>query len=246
MMYISLAIIIVVITVLFLVLKKNNKELFSDTPQCVAGNDECTEYYLLVSTITNYLDEIVFNLLFHNDDLKNHLKAIYSKASDDKKITILKNKIKEFIDLNNDKIDIKTNHIVPNTFYEFDIHNSLSEEYNGYLSDDQIKEKNKLLKKIGENDEIKSNLIKFNLINCCLECMRSDLIKIVNANIPELSNDLDENILIIITYLITTNPDFSGNYILSPIEVDTDSKLNSFKEIIKTRGKMLNNITGTL
>lgn len=245
MMYISLFIIIVVIIVLFLVLKKNNKELFSDTPQCVAGNEECTKYYLLVSTITNYLDEIVFNLLFHNDDLKNHLKSLYNKSSDDKKISILKNEIKEFIDLNKDKIDINAdpniNHNVPNTFYEFDIYNSLSEEFNGYLSDDQIKKKNELLQEIGDDDQI-----KFNLINCCLKCIRSDLNKIVNANIPELSNDLDENILIIITYLITTNPDFSGNFNFSPIQIDTDSKLNSFKEIIKKRGKLLNNITGTL
>ena len=137
--YISLFIIIVVIIVLFLVLKKNNKELFSDTPQCVAGNEECTKYYLLVSTITNYLDELVFNLLFHNDDLKNHLKSLYNKASDDTKITILKDKITEFIDLNKEDVDINTYHNVKNTFYEFDIYNSLTKEYNGYLSKIKLK-----------------------------------------------------------------------------------------------------------
>lgn len=252
MNYISIIIIFVTILILYCVLKTTE---FFPLP-CVDNIENCKTYKSLVVSIMGYLYDIEFNILL-NLDLKNYLKSSYDEAVDDSKINFVKQEIIKLINKPN-KIDLNANqdikHEIKNPLFQFSIFKPFEKEFSSKLPKEietERKTKIKEIEKLVEDNELSisdKDKLENELINCALECIRTSLNEFVDEQIPEINDikDLNESVPLILAYQIVNNDAFSGKYNFEPIELNTNNKFDSFKQMLKRRDTMLQNIVQKL
>jgi hypothetical protein len=259
MNYLSLSIILVVIIVLYLVLK-NTKDFFitGEAPVAVENmclenlESHCTTYKTLMNLIMMSSTNTAFNSL-ENLNLKNHLKSWYDLSSDyTTKVNNVKGKIKAYID-NDNPINIGTDtepNNIDNPFYNFDIYKYF--EGNHDLSDELINSRNEELTTLANAPTTPSTgdgrHSRLDVGNCAFQCFRFFLNPLLgNQQIPDEDfSDLSELQSTILTYLIITNPEFSGIIPLAEFDLQIDNKFNTFGDMLNRRKDLLNNISGAL